>query len=108
MARRKQSVPSYLLHKPTGQARVRVGGRDIYLGLYDSPESRAEYARIIADLAAPPTPADPAAAPAARDHLSVNELLLGFWEYADRYYRRPDGTPTNELPQFRQTFRLVR
>ena len=38
----------------------------------------------------------------------VNELLLGFWRYADAHYRRPDSSPTNELPQYRQTFRLVR
>lgn len=108
MARRKQSVPSYLLHKPTGQARVRVNGHDIYLGRYDSPESRAEYARIIAELAVRPTPSDPDPASPASRNLTVNELLLGFWEYADRYYRRADGTPTNELPQFKQTFRLLR
>lgn len=106
MARRKQSVPSYLLHKPTGQARVRINGTDVYLGRYDSPESRAEYARIIAELAVHPTPTEPGT-PGRRD-VSVNELLLGFWGYAEAHYRRPDGTSTNELPQFRQTFRLVR
>ncbi|MFO0796377.1 MAG: tyrosine-type recombinase/integrase [Gemmataceae bacterium] len=108
MARRKQSVPSYLLHKPTGQARVRIGGRDIYLGVYDSPESRAEYARVVAELAVHPTPTDPSPGEPGRRDVSVNELLLGFWAYAERHYRRADGTPTNELPQFRQTFRLVR
>lgn len=108
MARRKLTVPSYLLHKPTGQARVRINGRDIFLGRYDSPGSRAEYARIIAELAVHPTPTDPNSATPGRRDVSVNELLLGFWGYAEAHYRRADGTPTNELPQFRQTFRLVR
>lgn len=49
----------------------------------------------------------PSAAPVTPD-VSVNELLLGFLVHADKHYRRADGTPTNELPQFRQTFRLVR
>jgi hypothetical protein len=40
--------------------------------------------------------------------VSVSELLLGFLVHADTHYRRADGTPTNELPQFKQTFRLVR
>ena len=35
--------PSYLLHKPTGQARVRIDGKDIYLGEYGTPESRDRY-----------------------------------------------------------------
>jgi hypothetical protein len=30
-----QPVPSYLLYKPTGQARVRINGRDVYLGGFD-------------------------------------------------------------------------
>ncbi|MBN9523571.1 tyrosine-type recombinase/integrase [bacterium] len=108
MARRRQSVPSYLLHKPTGQARVRINGTDIYLGRYDSPESRAEYARIVTELAVCPIPDAPEAARTTRRDVTVNELLLGFWGYAEAHYRRADGTPTNELPQFRQTFRLVR
>jgi integrase len=111
MPRPKKSVPSYSLHKPTGQAYVRLpdgaGGRKtVYLGAYDSPESRAEYARLVAELAAAPVPAAPT--DRGGPGLSVNELLLAFWRHAERHYRRADGTPTNELPQYRQTFRLVK
>ncbi|WP_417847301.1 hypothetical protein [Thalassoglobus sp.] len=31
---RKPKVPSYCLHKASGQAVVRINGRDHYLGLY--------------------------------------------------------------------------
>jgi hypothetical protein len=56
MSRSRTSAPSYRLHKPTGQAVVTVRTtagerRDVYLGKYDSPESRREYSRIIAELA---------------------------------------------------------
>lgn len=102
MARPKNSVPTYRLPKPSGTARCRVGGRWVTLGKYNTPESRAEYARILADLV--PTSV---VAPVTPDVI-VNGLLLGFWRYAEAHYLRPDGTPTNELPQFRQTFRLVR
>ena len=47
MVQRKQTHPSYLLHKPSGQARIRIDGRDIYLGKYGSPESRAAYDRLV-------------------------------------------------------------
>ena len=40
----RQSVPSYRLHKPSGQARTIIHGRHIYLGKYNSPESRKKYA----------------------------------------------------------------
>jgi hypothetical protein len=113
MARPKSTIPTYRHHKPTNTARCWVGGCWVGLGRYNSPESRTEYNRIVAEFASaavastvtsavtrPATPATP--------DVSVNELLLGFLEHADKHYRRTDGTPTNELPQFRQTFRLVR
>ena len=49
MARPRFAFPSYKLHKPSGQAVMRVtlrGGvrKSVYLGVCDSPESKAEYA----------------------------------------------------------------
>lgn len=42
----KLTKPSYLCHKPTGQARVRIKGHDIYLGPpYRSLESREKVRR---------------------------------------------------------------
>lgn len=49
MARPKNRIPSYLPHPASGQARVRVNGRDIYLGPFGSPESKQAYARFIAE-----------------------------------------------------------
>jgi hypothetical protein len=42
-------TPSYRLHKPSGQAVVTLDSRDFYLGKYGSPESRAEYDRLISE-----------------------------------------------------------
>src|SRR5438067_13476448 len=116
MPRPRKSIPTYSLHKPTNQAYVRLpdgagGRRVVYLGVYDSPESRAEYARVVAGLVAPTGGSgiapSPAAAPGRRE-LTVNEILLGFWRHAEQHYRRADGSPTDELSQYRQTFRLVK
>jgi hypothetical protein len=49
MARPKKSVLPYLLHRPSGRARVRINGRDVYLGRYNSPESLEEYRRLLAE-----------------------------------------------------------
>jgi integrase len=114
MPRPKKPTLSYLRHKPTNQAYVRMsdgkGGRTvIYLGVFDSPESRAEHARILAGMAAAPSPE--AAAMSARGSpadVTVNEILLAFLRYADRHYRRTDGSPTDEVGQYKQTFRVVR
>ena len=50
MHRRPFRQPGYLHHKPSSQAYVRVEGRMIYLGIYDSPGSHRKYAEVISDL----------------------------------------------------------
>jgi hypothetical protein len=47
MLPQRTAVPSYRLHKQSGQARVTIrtpdgGRRDVFLGKYNSPESRVE------------------------------------------------------------------
>jgi integrase len=111
MAGRSRSVPSYRLHKQSGQAVVTLpdglrGRRDVLLGRHGSPESRAEYARVIAEWEAGGrrTPAHAS----ARSDLSVNELLVRFWEHAEQHYRHADGTPTSELNNYRLSLRPLR
>jgi hypothetical protein len=72
MPRKRSSVPAYLLHKPTGQARCRIDGKDHYLGLFGSDESRVRYGQLIAQLAGG-VPVDPMAVLPAR--LFANKLL---------------------------------
>jgi integrase len=98
--------PQLPLHKQSGQAIVTVnldGTReDFLLGRYDSPESKAEYRRLLADLEAGKVWAD-----APRD-LTVNELSLRYWDHAEVYYRDPDGNPTSELTDLRYAIRAFR
>ncbi len=107
MGRPKNQTPTYNLHKSTGLARCWVGGKWITLGKYGSPESRAEFARVIAELASTPgAPVTPAGQRPVR--LTVDQVLVAFWRHAEQHYRRPDGSHTNELPQYKQTFRVLR
>jgi integrase len=89
---RQPRVPSYRLHKQSGQAVVTLtdglgNRRDVLLGRHGTPESRVEYARVLTEWEAagrrlPPRRAE-ASAPA---DLSVNELALAFWRWAESYY----------------------
>lgn len=115
MPRTKSRIPSYLHHRPSGRAYTRVpdgrgGLRTIYLGVYDSDDSRRRYAEVIAELATNPTPAVDSRILSA-DHpeqvVTMNEVMLRFMRHAEQHYRRADGTATNEVEQYRQTFRLV-
>ncbi len=42
-------VPKYCHHKKTGQGFVKLNGRFIYLGEYDTPDSRQRYDALIAE-----------------------------------------------------------
>lgn len=50
MPRKRNPVPSYLHHRPTGQAYVRIGKKFTYLGPYGSAESKAKYTQIVGRL----------------------------------------------------------
>ncbi|HUY35473.1 MAG TPA: hypothetical protein VMV69_22200 [Pirellulales bacterium] len=93
---KQRRIPKYRLHKASGQAIVEVGGKVAYLGPYDSPKSREKYHRIVAELQRDPDPA--VAIKTLRDQrkLSLNELLLAYWQFAQGYYRKPDGGPAKE------------
>ncbi|MFM7867759.1 MAG: hypothetical protein ACKPHU_26390 [Planctomycetaceae bacterium] len=83
MARRSNVCPSYLLHQPTGQARVRINGKDYYLGEYGSEESRVRYGEIIAKYASgqalePFSGARKATGCSAECGLTTNEVVLAF------------------------------
>ena len=92
---RKSSVPSYRLHKASGQARTIVNGRHVYLGKFGSPESRQQYARILAEAA---LPASVPTAQVASDtqRLLVSELLVAYLKFAETYYSN-EGLPTKEF-----------
>jgi integrase len=113
MPRPKKSVPSYLHHKPTNQAYVRLpdenGGRKpVYLGPYDSPESRAEYARIVQELSVSPILKSAGLISTGRSDVSVNEVLLAYIEHAEKHYCGPDGHPTREAQHIKVVCRYVR
>lgn len=89
------SVPSYRLHKPSGQARTIIRGRHIYLGKFNSPESRQKYARLLAETSQPAESAEGHAG--TTSSMWVSELLVKYLEYAEEYYTVEDKT-NKEFP----------
>jgi integrase len=99
-------VPKYRHYKPKDLAVVRIDGRDVYLGKYDSPESHEKYRRTIAEwLSGTPTASPPqqAAAPG----LTVAELILAYHKHAEAYYVK-NGRPTSEVRNIRLALRPLR
>ncbi len=78
-------IPSYRLHKARNLAVVTLGGKDHYLGVYNSAESWENYHRLVAEwLAAKDLP--PPVAPVTKEPLTILELLHAYWRFAKRYY----------------------
>lgn len=92
-------VPSYRLHRQSGQAIVTLNGRDILLGAHNSTESRSAYQRYIAEWLANGRQL------AAAEELTVTELIARFWKHAEAYYRLPDGSDSSEIESFRQALK---
>lgn len=105
MPKLTHKFPSYRLHKPSGRAVVTIAGRDIYLGSFNSPESRAEYEQVIAEWLArrkhQPMPEDVGPSP------TVCELMVAYMRHVAAYYVK-DGRPTSEVDTIRQALRPVR
>ena len=111
MPRRKNVVPKLVHHKASGQARVRIDGRDIYLGAFGSDEADEAYRRLTGEyLLTGRLPASgPAEPPAGIDDPgpSVNETILAYVRFARRYYCK-DGEPTSELALILDGLKLLR
>jgi hypothetical protein len=98
-------TPFYCLHRASGQAVVRIDGKDHYLGKYDTPNSRAEYDRLIAEWLGNSRSLPSSSMVAG---LSVNEIILVFWRHAEQHYRAADGTPTSEADNYCEALRSLR
>ena len=97
-------LPSYRHHRPSRQAVVTLNGKDFYLGPWKSPESRAEYDRLIAEWISngrqlPHT--------VHCGDLSVAELLVAYLNFAREYYSS-EGTPTSEYTGMKDAMRPLR
>src|SRR5205823_606468 len=84
---KKGTPPQYREHKPTGQAYLRLPLGDgiykfIYLGPYGSPESRTEYARIIASWQEKPGDLPAVLNP----DITISELIHAFLSGAQNRY----------------------
>src|SRR4051794_38228613 len=105
MARRR--IPSYRCFKPKNLGLVVIAGRQHYLGPYGTPESLAEYNRLVQEYLAGAATRPSAGAQSPSDS-AVNDLILAFSRHAQAHYRKPDGSPSGEFDNFRLAFRPLR
>ena len=100
------SVPKYRRQRRRGRddlAFVELDGRRHYLGPYDSPESKEAYRKHVREWTAAGC-----APPVCEHDITVVQLISRFWQHAESYYRKPDGTPTSTLQDYRAALKPLR
>lgn len=104
---RTKGIPSYGLHRATGQARVRIDGKDVYLGPHGSEESKRQYEQIVRKLITDRARAEVKARVEIATDLTVNELAARYLQHARGYYVK-GGLPTREYGNICDAIRAVR
>ena len=105
MPKLTRKTPQMRHYKPRNLARVRINGKDIYLGQWDSKEAQAEYERVLAEYFAngrnlpSPQPEPP--------DLTVTELILRYRVYANGEYGQGPGTPATHMKPALREFRKM-
>ena len=102
---KKPRTPAYCRHKASSgdRAYVELNGQRIYLGRYDAPASHKKYDQLIAEWLSHgrQLPVDPNVA-------TIQEVVDRFGTFAESYYRRPDGSATQEKGKFQHALRELR
>jgi hypothetical protein len=109
MPGRPGKIPSYCRHKASGQAVVRINGKDVYLGRYGTPESYENYHRLIAEHFPNGLDSQPPAKllSTGSDNITVVELIAAYWDFAESYYLK-NGDHTSELNSVRLAVRPLK
>lgn len=109
MGRPRSEFPAVTHHKPTGQARVRIAGRDYYLGRFGSRDAKAAYARLMGEVAVIGVSGMELAKAAVAEPTgpTVNELCLAFVDFVEATYRK-GGRKTSTCSTFKTPVRVLR
>lgn len=89
---------------------MRIDGKDHYLGPHGSPESHAEYARLIAEWRvkqAERKELQSAGPELANFTLTISQVIQRYRQFAQGYYVQ-DGEPTKEFVEMRYVLRPLR
>ena len=99
---RSTELPSYRLHRASGQAVVTLSGQDFYLGVHGTAESSARYRRLIREYV---NAGFRMPSREEREGYPVARLCDEYLTFAERAYRRRDGTPTGTVENVRLAMR---
>ena len=94
-----RKAPSYRLHKPSGRAVVTLNGKDYYLGVHNSKESKLAYARVIGEWSASGTSFG-----IDENRTTLAILMADYLDFCDVHY--PAG-PASETTRIQHALRYL-
>ncbi len=97
---RRANPPKYARHS-SGQARVRINGKSVYLGAYGSQESRDRYGELVAEWLV-----KNAEAGVTCPSLSIGKLCIAFLDHSKRHSRK-NGREASEVNVIRQSLKRL-
>lgn len=100
---RAPRTPSFRHHKASGQGVVELNGVEVYLGKWGLPETEQRYHRTISEWIA-----NGRRRSVPEHEITITELVLQYWEYAESYYASQDGKPSEHLACIKPALRLLR
>jgi integrase len=98
----RHAIPRYTRYKKRF-ARMRLGGQDVHLGLYDSPESLAEFNRRVAEWMAQQR----VALPATKEVVRVSHVIKRFAQHLKTLYKSKSGRDTGTRETYRPVLKLL-
>jgi integrase len=112
MSTQSTRVPKCRHHRASGQARVTINGKDHYLGVWGSPESKQRYRKVLAEhLGKQPRTIADELDDEGTDlaEVTIETVLAAYWQHASTVYvDRRTGKPTPELSNLKHALAIVR
>lgn len=105
MPKLTKKLPSYRLHKRSGQAIVNLSGTDHYLGPHGSVESKSAYDRLISKWLA--NGRKPINLSEPKPEITVTEICAAYWLHCKDYYVK-DDKPTEEQAGIRAAIKRLK
>jgi hypothetical protein len=104
---RRSTIPTYQLHRGSGQAKVRINGKDYYLGPHGSEESKQRYEEIVRKLLTDRQREEMVLRVQISKELSVAELAAAYLRHVRSFYVK-GGRSTTEVGNIAAAVKAVR